>query len=272
MLQSATKKVQAIIFDWAGTTVDYGSFAPVEAFIQVFQAKGIHITAHEIRLYMGLLKKDHLRQLLKLERIEIQWAERFGKKPDENAVDELYRSFEPMLIAMLPDFCEPIPGIVDLVGRLRERGLKIGSTTGYTAKMMEIVAPGARKKGYYPDIVVTSDQLPSGRPEPYMCFKNAIELKVYPLDTFIKVGDSVSDIEEGVNAGMWSVGLIKGGSELGLTLEEVEQMPADELTERMHVVRERMKSHGAHFVMDSVLDLEAVIDEVNTLLAHQNKP
>ena len=31
------RQLEAVIFDWAGTTVDYGCFAPVEAFIKAFE-------------------------------------------------------------------------------------------------------------------------------------------------------------------------------------------------------------------------------------------
>lgn len=256
-------KIQGVIFDWAGTMVDYGCFAPLIVFINVFKQRGIEITPEEARIPMGMLKWDHIQALLQMERIVGLWEDKFGRKPTNEDVDALYADFEPMLFVDLANYTDPIPGALEAVAKLRENGLKIGSTTGYTASMMAIVAAEAEKKGYAPDTLVTPDDVQAGRPYPWMCYRNAELLGVYPMAAMVKVGDTTSDVREGVNAGMWSVGVIKGGSELGLSEAEVAAMAPEELKLRMSVVTERFYQAGAHYVMDQIGDLPAIIDLIN---------
>ncbi|MCU6710185.1 phosphonoacetaldehyde hydrolase [Paenibacillus sp. J5C_2022] len=272
MERAETKKISAVIFDWAGTTVDYGCMAPLEAFIQSFRKEGIHVTDEEVRGPMGMKKKDHIRALLELESVRLQWTEKFGKLPEESDVDQLYASFEPMLMAVLPNYTEVIPGAIELVDSLRLKGMKIGSTTGYTLDMMKVVTAEAEKQGYKPDYWIASDEVPAGRPAPYMCYRNALELQVFPMDTCVKIGDTVSDIQEGINAGAWSVGVICGGSEFGLTERQTQELGEEELRTRMAAVRSRFERAGAHFTVDAIAELETVIEEINQRLARGEHP
>ncbi|MDQ6598560.1 phosphonoacetaldehyde hydrolase [Bacillus salipaludis] len=260
--------MEAVIFDWAGTTVDYGCFAPLNVFLEIFRKRGIEVTDEEARAPMGLLKWDHIRAMCDMDRIAQLWNVKFGKVPTDKDVDDLYADFEPMLFASLRNYCTPIPGALDLVGRLRQKGIKIGSTTGYTSEMMAVVAPEAKKKGYAPDYLFTPDDAQAGRPYPWMCYLNAMNLGVFPMKHIIKVGDTVSDIKEGVNAGAWSVGVIKGGSELGLKEEEVNSMDPDLLADKMEGVAKRFKDAGAHYVLDSIGELDKLIPKINLRLAN----
>lgn len=265
-MSKKTPQIEAVIFDWAGTVVDYGCFAPLDVFIEVFKKRGINVTAEEARAPMGMLKWDHINEMCKMERIANLWKEKYGRFPQKDDVDALYQDFEPALFSILPNYCEPVPGAVDLVNRLRVQGLKIGSTTGYTAEMMKIVAPEAKKRGYAPDCMVTSDNLPAGRPYPWMCYQNAINLEVFPMKHIVKVGDTVSDIKEGVNAGAWSVGILKGSSELGLKESEVNALSPEILADKMEKVARRFKDAGAHYVIDSIGELDNIILKINKRL------
>lgn len=259
--------IQAVIFDWAGTTVDYGCFAPLDVFIEVFRKRGIEVTHEEARAPMGLLKWDHIDTMCKMDRIANLWKQKYGRLPTSKDVDSLYADFEPMLFSILKNYCTPIPGVLELVGRLRAAGIKIGSTTGYTKEMMAIVAAEAKKHGYAPDSMVTPSDMPAGRPLPWMCYQNAINLGVYPMKNIVKVGDTVSDIKEGVSAGVWSVGVVKGGSELGMTEQEVLACDPDELADKMEAVTRRFKEAGADYVIETIADLEQIIPKINLRLA-----
>lgn len=256
-------QVEAVIFDWAGTIVDYGCFAPLDVFIEVFKKRGIDVTAEEAREPMGLLKWQHIREMCHMERIANLWKDRFGNLPHDSDVDDLYADFEPMLFAILPNYCDPIPGAVELVKRLKDKGIKIGSTTGYTAEMMAIVAPEAKRSGYIPESIVTADDVPAGRPFPWMCYQNAMNLGVYPMKHIIKVGDTISDIHEGVNAGCWTVGVLKGSSELGLKESEVNTLDPEALARELDTVAKKFKEAGAHYVVDSIKDVDKLIPEIN---------
>lgn len=255
-------KIEAVIFDWAGTTVDYGCFAPLEVFMEIFHKRGVEITAEEARKPMGLLKIDHVRALTEMSRISNEWKRVFGQLPTEEDIQEMYEEFEEILFAILPRYASPINGVKEVITSLREKDIKIGSTTGYTREMMDIVAKEAALQGYKPDFLVTPNDVPAGRPYPWMCYKNAVELGIYPMNHMIKVGDTVSDMKEGRNAGMWTVGVILGSSELGLTEEEVENMDLLELHEKMEVVRNRFIENGAHFTIETMQELENVIEHI----------
>ena len=251
--------ISCVIFDWAGTTVDYGCFAPLHAFISIFEKRGIHLTPDEARGPMGLPKLDHVRTLTQLPRISAAWQETFGRLPQEEDVLSLYADFEPTLFQGLADFTDPIPGVTETVAALRERGIRIGSTTGYTRAMMEVVAPAAAAKGYAPDCLFTPNEVAGGRPAPWMIYRCCEALNVWPLSAVVKVGDTLSDIAEGLNASVTTVGVILGSNELGLTRAEVDALPAGELRNRMDTVRNRYLAAGAHHVIDTLSDLPALL-------------
>ncbi|MES1040857.1 phosphonoacetaldehyde hydrolase [Peribacillus simplex] len=263
------KEVQAVIFDWAGTTVDYGCFAPVQAFVEIFRIRGIDITIREAREPMGLLKMDHIMELLKMKRISNLWIAKFGKEPDERDLKSLYKDFEALLFKVLKENAKPIPGVIELVSRLRQQGIKIGSTTGYTREMIDVVKEEAGKWGYQPDSIVTSNEVPAGRPAPWMCFKTAMNLEVYPLSKIVKVGDTISDIKEGISAGMWTVAVLKGGSEIGLSEAEINEMDPYDLQKRMKHAENRFWNAGADFVIDEIGDLLEIIDRINYRLTEK---
>ncbi|NOU69829.1 phosphonoacetaldehyde hydrolase [Paenibacillus sp. LMG 31461] len=257
-----TESIKAVIFDWAGTVIDYGCFAPMHAFIQTFEEAGVPITDREARIPMGLLKWDHIHAILEMERVKHAWIDAYGTHPVKEDVDRLYVRFEAILMESLKTYTDPIPGALETVEHLRNAGLAIGSTTGYTASMMAVIVPEAKRKGYSPDCMVASDEVKAGRPYPYMIFQNLVELGIYPPKAVIKVGDTVSDIHEGRNAGVWTVAIILGSSELGLTMAEVESLHPDELAERMNQTRLTFEQAGADYIIGSITQLPIVIEEI----------
>lgn len=165
--------IEAVIFDWAGTTVDYGCFAPVKAFMEAFAHHGVPVTMEETRKPMGMLKRDHIRTMLNMERIAAEWKRVHGHEATEEDVDAVYAQFEPKLFSILDQYAAPKPFAVETAAKLREMGVKIGSTTGYTDAMMNIVAPKAAQQGYAPDFWISPDGVGGrGRPYPYMIFAN----------------------------------------------------------------------------------------------------
>ena len=105
-----------------------------------------------------------------------------------------------------------------------------------------------------------------------MCLKNAENLGVYPMEAIVKIGDTLPDIHEGLNAGMWTVGLAKTGNEIGLNAEEIEALDPDELERRLDRARSRMTQAGAHYVVDGIGDCDRIIDHINARLARGERP
>ena len=265
-------KLQAAILDWAGTTVDYGSFSPIRAMQQVFRLRGITVSDDEVRRDMGLLKKDHIRALLRLARVAEAWRQLFGREVAESDVEQLYREFQPVQLARLEQDSDVIPGVAEALERMRRRGLKIGSTTGYTRPMLEILLKKAATQGYEPDCSLVPDDVGGGRPLPWMCYEIAVQLKVFPLESFVKVGDTVADTEEGLNAGMWTVGVVRTGNMVGLTQAQFAALSPAEQETRLQTGRERLREAGTHYVIDSVSDFDPIFDEIDARLQRGERP
>ncbi|MCL2225854.1 MAG: phosphonoacetaldehyde hydrolase [Defluviitaleaceae bacterium] len=256
-------EINAIILDWAGTTVDYGCFAPVNAFIKAFEAHGITPTMDETRAPMGMEKRAHVAKMLEGKRLASLWKETHGKPPTEADINAIYSKFEPNLFATLENYTDPIPGVLDAVARIRGMGIKIGSTTGYTSAMMDVVVPAAKAKGYSPDCVVCPEDVGSGRPNPYMVWRNLQELKVGDIHGVVKIGDTVADMEEGFNAGCICVGVLKGSSLLGLNEDEVNTMPKSELEKLMQKAEAAYVEAGAHYVIPDISALPELISAIS---------
>lgn len=252
-------QIKTVIFDWAGTTVDYGCFAPVQAFAEAFRAYGIDPTVEEIRKPMGMLKIDHVRTMLSMDRIRELWKAQQKRDWTEEDVQAVYLLSERKILEILPDFTELKPWVKETVEELRNRGIRIGSTTGYTDEMMRIVVPAAEKKGYAPDFWITPDSTGGiGRPYPYMIFRNMEALKSASVAEVMKVGDTVSDIREGKNAGAFTVGVIEGSSEMALTEAEYDALSEAEKKEKKELVRKKYMEAGA----------DAVVDDIRGILAY----
>ena len=261
------RTIKGVILDWAGTTVDYGCFAPLGVFMEIFAKREVGITLREARAPMGMLKIDHIRAILNGERVAKLWRDKFGREGGEEDVRTLYEDFEPSLMAILPGHADVIDGVAETVAELREDGIKIGSTTGYTREMMEILTPIARGNGYAPDCLVTAEDTGgAGRPYPYMLFRNMEKLGIYPPRQIVKVGDTVSDILEGRNAGVWSVGVIVGSSEMGLSWGEYNTLEKGEREKRRRKAAKRFFNAGAHYVIRDMSDLPDLICKINRKL------
>jgi len=264
--------LQAILLDWAGTTMDYGCYAPAVVFVEVFNRQGVEVTVEEAREPMGAHKMVHIRQISQLPSVAKRWETVHGKRPTEE--DEVWtvEEFVPLQLDCLADYADLVPGCLESVEAFRERGLKIGSTTGYTTEMVEILYAEARKRGYEPDSTVCASDVHAARPAPWMCLENAQRLGVYPMEALVKVDDTVPGIEEGLNAGMWSIGLAKTGNEIGLTEQEIAALSEEEYGRRIARAYRRMHQAGAHYVVDGITDVPACLDDINRRLAAGERP
>ena len=265
--------IRGVILDWAGTVVDYGSFAPTAVFLRLFENHGVKITAEDARSGMGLMKKDHLRTILARPSVCESWKiAHDGASPTEMDVDLLFESFIPMQLAVVQDYAGLIPGLLETMKELRRREIKIGSTTGYIRKMMDVLAPRARELGYEPDCIVCPDDVPAGRPAPFMCYLNAARLGVFPLESMVKVGDTQVDIEEGLNAGMWTVGLSLTGNLVGKTQAEVDSLSATQRNTLRKKAEDVLLGSGAHMVIDGIWDLNKALGLVTAALVRGRHP
>jgi len=264
--------LKAVVLDWAGTTLDYGCFAPAVVFMEVFKRKGVEISIDEARGPMGAHKKTHIELISQDDNVARRWEAVHGRKPDAADVEAMYVDFIPRQMACLADYADLIPGTLEAVAEFRRRGLKVGSTTGYNEEMTNLLRVEAKRRGYEPDSTVCATQVPAGRPHPYMCFQNAIDLQVYPMEAIVKIGDTLPDIDEGLNAGTWTIGLAKTGNELGLTEERIAEEDPAVVEMKLARAYRRMSQSGAHYVVDGIADVMPALDDIQARLARGERP
>ena len=260
--------IARVVFDWAGTTTDYGSQAPVQVFDQVFRTHGLCFDRADINAPMGMEKRAHIRAMLSTEKGSRLWRQAQGRDWAEGDVDGLYDAFEATLRQVVASFSHPIPGVAETVAELRRMGLRIGSTTGYTSEIMALVAPVAAREGYAPDCIITPDQTEGlGRPTPFMLYACMQRLRVWPATRVVKVGDTVSDIREGKGAGAWAIGVLTGSNLVGLAQAEAEALPPERLEALKAEARAAYLAAGADAVIDSIRDLPAAIRAIDARMA-----
>jgi phosphonoacetaldehyde hydrolase len=260
------QKLKALVLDWAGTTVDFGSCAPARTLQRVFAQAGVQLTEAEARRDMGLPKKEHIRAIFSVARVQNAWRVLHGRLPTPADLEEMYTEFLPLQLSCLVEYSAMIPGVVEAVQRSRKRGLKTGSTTGYTRAMLNLLLESSAKAGYRPDCSVAPEEVGSGRPEPFMIYENAVRLQVYPLAAVAKIGDTPADIEEGLNAGAWSIGVAGTGNGIGLSCEEFQALRVGEREARLSKARAELEQAGAHYVIDTLDELDPVLDDIEARL------
>lgn len=256
--------IEAVIFDWAGTTVDYGCFAPVQAFIETFKDMGIEVSDEEVREPMGALKRDHIKILLEMPRLNALFKVAQGRDFTEQDVDEMLAVFTSKLMSEISAHTALNPYVSETVAYLRDKQIKIGTTTGYTRDMLAPVALAAKAQGYAPDSILTPDDVQGkGRPSPDMINKNLQQLAIQNRQSVIKIGDTVADIAEGKNAGILSVGVIEGSSIMGLTEAAYVQLSDAQRQSEIDRVRQVFEAAGADEIILNLSELPALIERFN---------
>ncbi len=265
--------VKMVIFDWAGTTLDYGCYAPAVVFVEVFKRHGVEITMEQARRPMGLKKLDHIRAISQQDEVAAEWERVHGKKCTEADVQQMFeKDFVPLQVACIADYSELIPGTVETVNELRRQGIKIGSTSGYFTEAMEINLREAKKQGYVPDTNACASDVPAGRPEPWMVLLNMQQGRVFPPAAVVKVDDTKPGIAEGLNAATWTIGLAKTGNEVGLNQQELEALSVEEVKRKVTRAADGLAKAGAHYVVESISDVPDIIAEIEQRLRMGDGP
>ncbi len=252
-------RYKGVIFDWAGTTVDFGSFAPTAAFVETFGAFRVEVSIEDARAPMGLPKRAHIEAMLARPQVAAQWREIHGAPPTTADVDALYAVFVPRNEGVAAGHTDLVPGTIETLATLREWGLKIGSTTGYTRSIMAHVLPLAAAQGYSPDNLVCSDDLTEGRPGPQGMFRCCTDLGIDSPEALIKVDDTVPGILEGVSAGSLTVGVALSGNAVGLSVEALATLPAAEVDSLRRKAGKILLDAGADHVIDTIADLPSLM-------------
>lgn len=267
-----TRGIQLVVFDWAGTTVDHGCMAPVAAFLEVFQRHGITPTLEQARAPMGLHKRDHIQAMLQMPAIAQAWKQVHGRESSENDVQALYDEFVPLQLEAVEPHNTLVPGLLECLRFLQTQRIHIAGTTGYYRAAHERALASARQQGYSPEVSICAEDVSVGRPAPWMIFRCMEAVGVYPPLSVVKVGDTVVDIQAGIYAGAWSVGVTQTSSEVGLSAAEWNALPHSEQESKLTAARNKFQGAGAHAVLQTLAELPGLIERLNERLQLGEKP
>ncbi|HWD27962.1 MAG TPA: phosphonoacetaldehyde hydrolase [Rhizomicrobium sp.] len=265
-------EIVAVVFDWAGTMIDFGCVAPVRALEAAFAAEGVAITEAQARKDMGRAKRDHVAALLADCDVSKAWSAHFGAPPVNADVDRVYKALEPLMLREAASHTTLIPGAAEVARELQKHGIKIGSSTGYTRAMMAAIVARAAEQGYSPSVVVCADDTTFGRPSPLPMWKALVELAAYPAWRTVKVDDAVVGVEEGRAAGAWTVGIAASGNGVGLGLEAWQALPPSEQHKRADAAGRELLDAGAHYVLQTIADLGQVLPDIERRIASGDRP
>lgn len=264
--------LRAVVLDWAGTTVDFGSLAPVGAVEAAFAEARVPVTAAEARQPMGRAKRDHLAEVLAMPRVERAWRTEYGRPPEEEDIERLLASFLSLQAATIRGLSSLIPGTVESVDRCLQMGLRVGSTTGYTSALLQGVAEEAAARGYAPELALSCDDVSPGRPAPWLVLECAKRLGVFPMAALVVVDDSRPGVEAGRAAGAWAVGVAASGTEVGLSQDQFAALSVGERDDLLIRARARLIESGAHLVIDTIAELGLAIERIQGWLEFGRRP
>jgi phosphonoacetaldehyde hydrolase len=267
-------KVKALVLDWSGTTADAYVIAPAIVFVEVFKKQGVMISMEEARGPMGLRKDLHIKALTETPTIRERWRKVHGKDPHDDDVARMFADFVPLQLDCLRQYATLLPGVAETTQRLQKQGIKIGTSTGFVRSMVNILEEEAKKQGYVPDASVAGDEVIHGaRPKPFMVYRNLDLMDVHPIQSVVKVDDTISGVGEALEAGCWGVGVTRYSNYMNInSLEEAQQLAAEEIERRLETTREILRKAGAHYVIDSIAQIEPVLDDINARLARGERP
>lgn len=265
-------EIAAVLFDWAGTMIDFGSRAPVMAMHAVLAAEGLPTEEATIRRYMGMAKREHIEAILAEPEVAAQWRAAHGSDWSAGDVDRIMTALEPAMQASAASCSTLIPGAAEVFQGLLARGVKVGSTTGYTRTMMGPILPAAREQGYHPAVTICAGETELGRPAPQMLWRAMSDLHAWPAKRCVAVDDAPVGIAAGGNAGVWTVGITGSGNGVGLGAEDFAALNAAERAQRMAPVIAEFAAAGADVIIETVADLPLALGAIEAALAGGKAP
>jgi phosphonoacetaldehyde hydrolase len=267
-----TQKIKAVILDWAGTVVDHGSSAPMGAFVKAFAHFGVAISIADARGPMGMAKRDHIRMVGTAPAVAAAWRANHGRDFDDAAIDAIFEVFEPLNMAAVEAHSALIPGAHDALQWCKSRGIRVGSTTGYTRPIMERLMPLAAAQGFVPEVTICAGDLAAGRPAPLQIWSALAQMGIWPASSVIKLDDTAPGIGEARAAGCWAAGAALTGNNPGLTAEELARLPPDQRSALRRAASEPLLRAGAHLVIDSIAELPWLVEHIEARLEAGEKP
>ncbi|XP_074661078.1 phosphonoacetaldehyde hydrolase-like [Tubulanus polymorphus] len=270
-----TGPVKACILDWCGTSANKYSLATTRVFDQFFKKYKVPIGVEHVRKSIGLRMDLQILEILKIPSVSKRWKDLHGQLPNEADVNSMYSDFVPMFMKSLHEYGELIPGTSKAIDSLKtDLNCKIGSTTCLSRSMVDILLNAAVKQGYHPNTTVASDEVNNGiHPKPHMIYKSMGLLDISPIQSVVKVGATSYTIHEALEAGCWAVAVSRYSNYMNInSFEEENEVSEDDMKQRNTVAQEILINSGAHYVIDSIVQLPDIVNEINHRLSKGEKP
>lgn len=274
-------KVENIILDFSGTCVDSFTLAPAIAFVEVFKKYNINICIKEaVKKPMGLYKFDHIKYILNMEDVKRQWFKEYNRETTDNDLNNIYKDFIKLQIEVLPNYCKPLPKVVETMNILRKNNIKFGGCSGFSREMINTILKNTSDKGLFFESTFLADDINDekkiflgGRPYPFMIYQNLFNLENKNISQCIKVDDSAVGIEEGLAANCWTVGISNYSNYINVnSVEEFSQMSELEKKERKEYSKKKLIESGCHYVIGEFDELIYVVDDINNRLENGERP
>lgn len=217
---------QLAVFDMAGTTINDRDEV-YRVLREATEREGARYSDETFQRYMGTEKFYAIGNLLREGGIE----------PTEDVHNKAWEWFRAELARTYKENPPtPLPGVEDMLAGLREKGIKIGLTTGFAREIVDIILTAMGWDTGVIDTAVAGDEVEHGRPQPAQILAVMDKLGVADKAAVISLGDTESDVRSAQNAGVTSVGVLTG-----------------------HLSREDFERLGADHVLESAADLPSII-------------
>lgn len=230
--------IQLVVFDLAGTTVyDNGSIAI--AFQQAMRAHGYEVPIDDINPLMGYHKPLAIQMML--EKYEPDTA-----RITDAYIDAIHTRFQQEMILFYqttPDL-RPLPHAEEVMQALQQKGIRVGLDTGFSRAIADVILErlGWLERGLA-NYLVASNEVPAGRPQPYMIQRMMAEAGIANTREVVKVGDTEVDVMEGKNAGcLLSIAVTTGA-----------------------FTREQLLPYAPDYILDSLAELLPVLQQQGAL-------
>ena len=195
-------ELDLVVFDLAGTTVEDRGQVP-DAFTAAFAQHGIAVSAEQVKSVRGTSKREAVLRLIPA-----------GPEQEQRAA-AVYASFRAQLAERYArEGVQPIAGTRQVFRLLREQGVRIALNTGFDRDTTGLVLAALGWAEGAVDAVVCGDDVPRGRPAPFLIFRAMEATGVSSVHRIANVGDTASDLQAGYNAGVrWNIGVLSGAHE-----------------------------------------------------------
>jgi phosphonoacetaldehyde hydrolase len=268
-VKSLTPTIKLLVGDFSGTIIDRYSLAPITAFQNAFKKHNINISNAEIRKYMGLKKREHIEHVLKTSNISV----------NNKLVDQYYNEFESELKNLLinyPSYTQLLPYTKETIQYLKicNKNLKFGITTGFPKNMIPPITKSLHIQDFEWMInsIVAADEVPHSRPHADGINKIMKQYNITNPHEVIKIGDTPADMAEGLNAGAYTIGLVKYNNKMGEAVDNINDDKSRMDAKLLKDAYYDLEKVRPHFVIHDIRKLPTVFGMIEYRKLTQKNP